>query len=225
MVYKFFIKEFSLNSNMNMNNDFDNLFKLTSAYVEKAIQVAGSAFQDDPVTMFTYPDERERKQKLQYGFYMLYKYGIKHGLTYATSKNLEGITIWLPPKKTYPSTWTMMRYGGFYTIRKVGLKIKAMKRTMAIFNYEDEKHKELVPYDHWYFQNIAVKPEEQGKGYGRLLINTMIKNIESDGLPIYVETNTDKNVLIYQKYGFEILEHVIIPKTDVPLWCMLRKPM
>ena len=78
---------------MNMNNDLDNLFKLTPDYVEKACKVAGSAFQNDPVTIFAYPDEKERKEKIQYGFYMLYKYGIKYGLTYATSKNLEGITF------------------------------------------------------------------------------------------------------------------------------------
>ena len=119
----------------------------------------------------------------------------------------------------------MMRYGAFHKMRKVGLKLKAKKRTMIVFKYEDERHKELAPFDHWYFQNIAVKPEEQGKGYGGLLISTMIKKIESDGLPIYLETNTEKAMSIYQKYGFEILEHTIIPETPVPLWCMLRKPM
>ncbi len=207
-----------------MNNELDNLFKLTPDYVKEAIKIAGDAFQDDPVTIFSYPDETERKEKVQYGFYMIYNYGIKHGLTYATSKNLEGITIWLPPDKVYPSTWTLMKYGGFYTMRKVGLKMKVMKRIMTVFKYEEERHKHLVPYDHWYFQNIAVKPEEQGKGYGGLLISTMLKTIESEGLPVYVETNTEKAMSIYQKYGFEILEHGIIPKTDVPLWCMLRKP-
>ncbi len=49
---------------MNMNNDLDNLFKLTPDYVEKVIQVAGSAFQNDPVTIFTYPDEKERLKNL-----------------------------------------------------------------------------------------------------------------------------------------------------------------
>jgi len=208
---------------MNVNIDLDNLFKLTPDYVKEACKVAGNAFQDDPIMVFVYPDEKERKQKAQFGFYMLYKYGMKFGLAYATSNNLEGITMWLPPGKVYPSTWTMMRLGGFYAMRKAGLKIKAMRRTMAVFNYEEERHKELVPYDHWYFQNIAVKPEEQGKGYGGLLISTLIKKVESDGLPIYVETNTEKAMSIYQKYGFEILEHVIIPETDIPLWCMLRK--
>jgi len=163
-------------------------------------------------------------QKIEYGFVMIYKYGIRNGEAYATSNNLEGITVWLPPNKIYPSTWTMMRYGGFYTMRKVGLKIKVMKRTMAVFKYEESKHKQLVPFDHWYLQNIAVKPEEQGKGYGGLLLSAMIKKIDSEGLPIYLETNKEENLSFYQKYGFEILEHVIIPKTDVPLWCMLRKP-
>jgi len=209
---------------MNVNNELDNLFKLTSDHVKEACKVAGKAFEDDPIMVFTYPDEKERKQNSQYGFYMLYNYGIKYGLAYATSENLEGITIWLPPNKVYPSTWQMMRHGGFYTMRKVGLKLKAMKRTMTVFNYEEERHRELAPFDHWYFQNIAVKPEEQGKGYGGLLITSMLKTIESDGLPIYVETNTEKAMRIYQKYGFEILEYRIIPETDIPLWCMLRKP-
>ncbi len=210
---------------MNMNNDLNNFFKLTPDYVEKAIQVAGSAFQDDPFPIFVYPDEKEREEKLQYGFKMLYEYGVRNGVTYATSSNLEGIIIWLPPNKIYPSTWAMMRHGGFYAMRKVGLKIKAMKRSMTIFKYEEIKHKELVPFEHWYLQNIAVKPEEQRKGYGGLLMGAMLKKIDSEGLPIYLETNNEKNLSFYQRYGFEIIEHAIIPETDVPLWCMLRKPL
>ena len=207
-----------------MNYNPDGLYKITSDDVKKACVVAGDAFQDDPVMVFAYPDEEERKQKAQHGFYALYNYGIKHGLAYATSENLEGITLWLPPDKVYHSTWTMMRYGGFYTMRKVGLKLKVMKKTMKVFNYQEERHKHLVPDDHWYFQQISVKPEEQGKGYGGLMISTMLKTIEKWGLPVYVDTNTEKAMSIYRKYGFEIIEHIIIPETPIPLWCMLRKP-
>ncbi len=209
---------------MNEYDELDSFFRLTPDYIDKICKVAGEAFQEDPTTLFIYPDEKERKEKLQYGFRMIYNYGMRQGVAYAISDNLEGMIVWLAPNKTFPSTWTMMRNGGFHTMRKVGLKLKAMKRTMTVFKYEEERHKELVPYDHWYFQNIAVKPEEQGKGYGGLLISTMLKAIEGDGLPVFVETNTEKAASIYQKHGFEILEYGIIPETDVPLWCMLRKP-
>ena len=72
---------------MSANNSFNGLFKLTPDYVKEACKVAGNAFEDDPLMVFIYPDEKERKQKSQYGFYSMYKYGIKHGLTYATSTN------------------------------------------------------------------------------------------------------------------------------------------
>jgi ribosomal protein S18 acetylase RimI-like enzyme len=205
-----------------MNAD---LFQLTSEYLKEACIVAGKAFQEDPLMVYSYPKEKDRIEKSQYGFYMLYNYGIKHRFSYATSKNLEGITIWLPPDKIHLSAWTMMRYGGFYTMRKVGLKFKAIKRTMSVYSYLERKHRQLVPYNHWYLQNIAVRPEEQGKGYGKLLLSSMIKKIESEKLPIYLETNTEKAMSIYRKFGFEILEHSIIPKTNIPLWCMLRKSM
>ncbi|MFX1376367.1 MAG: GNAT family N-acetyltransferase [Promethearchaeota archaeon] len=208
---------------MTVIKELESFFTLTPDYVEKAINVAGEAFQDDPTAAFTYPDELERKEKLKYGFKMIYEYGIRKGVAYATSSNLEGIIIWLPPNKVYPSTWIMMRYGGFYAMRKVGLKLKLMKRTIAIFSYIETRHKELAPFDHWYLQNIAIKPEEQGKGYGGRLLNAMIEKIDKEGLPIYLETNKERNLPFYQKYGFEIIEHVIIPETDVPLWCMLRK--
>ncbi|MFX1597238.1 MAG: GNAT family N-acetyltransferase, partial [Promethearchaeota archaeon] len=61
-------------------------------------------------------------------------------------------------------------------------------------------------------------------GYGGLLIGAMLNKIDSEELPIYLETNNEKNLSFYQRYGFEIINHAIIPETDVPLWCMLRKP-
>ena len=206
----------------------ENLFKLTPEHVDKAGEVAGRAFQDDPVTRFSLPDKKEREEKLPYTFKMIYAYGVRHGVSYATSSNLEGIIIWLPPDKMYPSFWAMMRYGGLKLMFKMSNfkkgAMKAMKTSIAIFNYEEERHRALVPYEHWYLQNIAVEPAEQGKGYGSLLIRSMTEKIDSIGLPIFLETNTEKAVSIYQKHGFEVLEHTIIPETDIPLWCMLRKP-
>jgi ribosomal protein S18 acetylase RimI-like enzyme len=141
---------------------------------------------------------------------------------------LEGIIIWLPPNKLYPSFWAMMRYGGLKLMLKMSNfkkgAMKAMKTSMSIFNYEEERHKALVPFEHWYLQNIAVDPSEQRKGYGSLLIRSMTEKIDSIGLPIFLETNTEKAASLYKRHGFEVLEHTIIPETDVSLWCMLRRP-
>jgi len=204
-----------------MNKELDSLLNLTKEHIKRACKVSGRAFQDDPVTTFMFPDEIERREKVQYGFVAIYKHGIRNGEVYATSENLEGIAVWIPPKKVYQSIWSMIRHGGFHAMRKTGFK--AMKKGMPIYKYIGPAHKRLAPFDHWYLQSIAVEPEEQGKGYGTLLLRAMIKKIDKEGLPLYLETNTEKNISFYQKHGFEVLEHLIIPKTEVPIWCMLRK--
>ena len=85
----------------------DNLFKLKPEHVDMAGEVAGRAFQEDPVTLFSIPDKKDRVEKLPYTFRMLYAYGVRHGVSYATSNNLEGIIIWLPPNKMYISVLTV----------------------------------------------------------------------------------------------------------------------
>ena len=45
----------------------NNLFQLTPKYVKEVCKVAGNAFQDDPIMVFIYPDEKERKEKAPQG--------------------------------------------------------------------------------------------------------------------------------------------------------------
>ena len=34
----------------------------------------------------------------------------------------------------------------------------------------------------------------------------------------------DRNVLLYERHGFDVVEELILPKTDVHGWLMLRAP-
>jgi hypothetical protein len=41
-----------------------------------------------------------------------------------------------------------MKPGVFYTMRKVDLQLKAMKRNFTVFGYVETRHKEIVPFEH-----------------------------------------------------------------------------
>lgn len=205
-----------------MNDEGNNLIQLKKDQIVEASRVAGRAFFDYPTSIHMFPDEKERAKRIEYGFYFILKYGKREGLVMTTSENLEGIAIWLPPDKIFMSAWQALRSSGLFALRKTGLK--AIKRGNNIYNYVHDAHKRLVPFDHWYLQCIAIDPKEQGKGYGSLLLKTMFTRLDQGGMPIYLETNTEDNALYYQNLGFKVLEHVIIPGTDLPNWCMLRKP-
>lgn len=204
-----------------MDLDIDHLIKLTKKQIRPASEVAGRAFHYYPISVHMFPDDAERTKREKYGFQFMLNYGIKCGTAFATSPNLEGIAIWLPPQKVHQNILSMLICGGFRVFRKSGLK--AMKRGLPLFNYMEPAHKRLAPFDHWYLQCLAVEPKEQGKGYGSILLNAMFKEIDKKGLPTYLETNKVENVSFYQSHGFEVVEHKIAPKTDVPFWCMLRK--
>jgi len=98
-------------------------------------------------------------------------------------------------------------------------------RKMLVFNkYIDRKHSELVPMKHWYLFLLGVEPRHQGKGYASNLLRGMLYRIDKEGLPCYLETEVEKNVPIYEHFGFEVIDEFIVPNTMVKIWAMLRKP-
>ena len=51
----------------------------------------------------------------------------------------------------------------------------------------------------------------------------MFARIDREHLSCYLETLTEKNVPIYQHFGFKVAEESTIPSTDITIWAMLRE--
>ena len=51
----------------------------------------------------------------------------------------------------------------------------------------------------------------------------MLTRIDQEELPCFLDTQIEKNVSIYQRYGFKIVERGVIPGTEIPHWAMLRE--
>jgi len=76
---------------------------------------------------------------------------------------------------------------------------------------------------HWYLMVIGVDPMYQGRGYASALIKPTLAQIDREHLPCYLETNNERNVPIFEHYGFKVVEAGIIPGTNVSHWAMLRE--
>ena len=98
-----------------------------------------------------------------------------------------------------------------------------MKKFAKIGEYNKEFHLKYAPNEHWYLQTLGVEPSFQGKGYGSFLMNFMLEKIDKQGIPVYLETLNKINVKFYKKFGFEVMEKVIIPGTNVKEWLMIRE--
>ena len=192
-----------------MKADFSELVRLNESQIEPAAGTLARAFHDYPVFTYVFPDSSERGKELPLLLQSFVHYGIMHGEVYATSRNLEGITVWLPPG--YP--------GGFSIAPDVGKD--ALDRMAYWGSQVYPVRKRHVPYDHWFLEFIGVIPEHQGKGNSSILLNPMLARIEQQHLPCYLDTELEKNVAIYQRYGFRVVEDMEVPGTGVRSWGML----
>ena len=63
---------------------------------------------------------------------------------------------------------------------------------------------------HWHLGPVGVLPSHQGKGIGTKLLSRFCQEVDACLSPAYLETDTDKNVRFYERFGFEIVKETEI---------------
>jgi ribosomal protein S18 acetylase RimI-like enzyme len=76
---------------------------------------------------------------------------------------------------------------------------------------------------HWHLGPVGVLPSHQGKGIGTALLNRFCKEVDASLAPAYLETDTDKNVRFYERFGFQVVEETGI--FNVRNYFMWRHPV
>jgi GNAT superfamily N-acetyltransferase len=76
------------------------------------------------------------------------------------------------------------------------------------------------PY--WYLEVVGVDPMAQRLGIGTRLLEPVLALVDETGQPCYLETMTARNVVWYQRLGFEVREAGVRFVTDgPPNWTMM----
>ena len=75
---------------------------------------------------------------------------------------------------------------------------------------------------HYYLEYIGVEPTHQGQGLGSMLLTELTRSADAAKVGCYLETATERNVLLYQRFGFQIIAQKEI--IGLPAWFMWRPP-
>jgi GNAT superfamily N-acetyltransferase len=204
-----------------MSTDIESLIRIYKEQVEPSVEVLVNAFRNYPLFQHYFPNESNREKISYYVLSFVVYSGIKYGEVYATSHNMEGIAVWIP-SNNYPLTfWKMLRAVPLSKIFSLG---RYGGSKMRNFNeYIDSVHQRLAPFKHWFLQAIGVDSKFQGKGYASKLLRPMLSKIDKEYLPCYLETIDEKNVSIYEHFGFKVIDKSIVPENGFTSWSMLRK--
>jgi ribosomal protein S18 acetylase RimI-like enzyme len=192
--------------------------RATLADVPRLAQALSSAFQDDPVIAWVLPDEQRRRVVLPaFMEFRLRKLSFPHDEVWTVGDGAAA-AAWIPP----PGRWQLSPAQRLSLlvpmIRLLGLRTATVLRGLGRM---EACHPHQPP--HWYLFIIGSEQAAQGQGLGSALLSQMLRRIDGEGLPAYLESSNERNLRLYVRHGFRVTDPVAVPGGPT-VWPMWREP-
>ncbi len=195
-------------------------YRLQKQDARRAGKVLVEAFRDDPLWQALFQDVNPERRIG--AFETPVRYCLKYGEVYAPSPALEGIAAWASGEMADMTPWRMLLSGALGSGIRMGMTVtRKMMRVFAPIEADRKATMQGRPY--LYLLVIGVAPQFQGKGFGGRLLRALIEKSELMQAPIYLETETEDNVRLYEYFGFEVIKEVMLPVVDLPMWELVRE--
>jgi ribosomal protein S18 acetylase RimI-like enzyme len=173
------------------------------------------AFDDDPLTVWMFPDTVSRRRKLPAFFRSLCNASLPFGELY-TAEDHQSVAIWNPPG-TFPLPLSTNTKVGLTTARLVGLRMALCAQGLLYFATHHPKER------HWYLQMLGTEPDSQSRGLGSAILAPVLSRCDHEGERVYLESSKERNIPFYERHGFAVTQEVQVPRGPV-VWAMWRDP-
>jgi GNAT superfamily N-acetyltransferase len=77
---------------------------------------------------------------------------------------------------------------------------------------------------HWYLAYLGSRQDKQGQGLGSQLLREVLSKADADGVPAYLESSNERNVPLYERHGFKVVEELRALGKGPLVWRMWRDP-
>lgn len=76
----------------------------------------------------------------------------------------------------------------------------------------------------WHLDSVGVEPGWQGRGIGSALVGFGLARARESGAAVLLETGTARNVALYERLGFQVVEEADAPDGGPHVWFMRSEP-
>lgn len=187
--------------------------------VTPAAGLLARAFFSDPLFGHFFPDPAARLSQLE----ALFAFRLRNELddAYAPSPALEGLALWQLPRGHKP------RLNPAALPRALALVLNAgwqpLQRMVHFQRWSLALRDTLIRDPYVYLDTLAVAPAFQRQGFARRLLMPVLKMADDLGVPVYLETQNRRNIVIYTHFGFEVIARTRLPDTPVEHYCMFKR--
>ncbi len=185
-----------------------------------AAGVLARAFFHNPLYMYFLPEERQRRLKAPIIFGTELHLAWRHGTILTTPPGIAGIIIWQAPPLPRLAGWDILRSGAAWLPLRLGPG--PIARLWRFMSHSREVRRRRAPEKHAYLELLGVEPARQGQGIGTRLVRSGLAQLDTAGLPVYLETHNPDSLPFYERLGFRVVDESTIPGTAVKQWAMLR---
>jgi len=189
--------------------------------VRELSRVLGRAFSDDPVMrwLLSGGDRQALSVRLFFATLARHHYLSRGGVQVAVRGGaIGGATMWSPPRRWRESRTEELRMlpGMLLTFGRRMPVVKEMFDLMAHHHPEEP---------HWYLGFIGSDPTARGAGFGRALMDSGLERCDAEHAPAFLESSNPVNVPYYERFGFEAIGELAIPRGGpvmTPMWRQAR---
>lgn len=187
--------------------------------LEEAVEALALAFEDYPL-MRHFFEEREGEYPRLLRQFMRFSCEVRLHLGMPLLGNVSGGRIagvaglTTPEVGSWPSELARMH--------------EALRETIGPLAAErlDEYSQLAEQYEpkdsHYYLGILGVRPEEQGKGHAKALLDRLheLSQAHPNSTGVYLDTEHPENVQLYEHFGYRVVGHARLGAVGV--WCMWR---
>jgi GNAT superfamily N-acetyltransferase len=190
--------------------------KATMADVERLSTALASAFDDDPVFGFLFPQKNRAQTYKSFFAYEMQHLFLPNDEAW-TVEGLNGAALWAPPGKWKQGNWEILKSVPAF-VRILGRSLpRALRALMAV----EAAH---PPGDHYYLAVLGTEQASQGKGVGSAVLAPVLEKCDREGLGAYLESSKESNIAFYNRHGFEVTRELPLPGGGPSVWLMWREP-
>lgn len=195
------------------------IFITMSQYI-RAGEILADAFLHYPLMLHAFEGHTEESRRR--GLLQLYTRcasgAARYGGVIVNDTN-DGALIWLPGRNFPLALPQEIRSGMGLIPFTVGLRptLRLVRHDGISEGWVRQHAGEKMGY----IWCLGVAASQRGKGYSRALINIAIGQMRAQGMDsFWLKTEDPRNVEIYKRLGFELMNEMVVPSSGIQSWAM-----
>ncbi|WP_211323634.1 GNAT family N-acetyltransferase [Prauserella marina] len=195
----------------------------TTADIEPAVATLTAAFADYPFTRHIIASDDHLGRLARSNRLFLSDIGLAHGQVWVAAAeggdpdSVDAVAVWTTPASSDGIAEAFAGIAGELA-DIAGDRVAIAGATEAAL----QPHRPTTPA--WFLGSVGVRPETQGRGLGKAVIEPGLLAADEQRATAYLETSLPANVMLYRKLGFEVTAEVKLPEGGPLTWAMYRDP-